>query len=219
MALTLYYAPGACSFAPHIALEEAGAAFKAQRLNLNEREQHSPAYLRINPRARVPALVLEDGNVITENIAILTYIAHRFPDARLLPASAETLARAYEIMSWFASTVHVSIAQIWRTARFTDTAAAHRALQLSGQANFVRCLAELDAIAEHPGDWLAGDAFSVVDAYGLVIWRWAERLEIDLPSYPAFAAKAQRALTRPSVQRAAAREAAAVQPADRLEQV
>ncbi len=79
--LTLYYLHGACSMAPHIALEEAGAQYTLQLVSLPKGEQQAPEYLNLNPRGRVPALRTEDG-VLTENVAILTYIARSFPHAK-----------------------------------------------------------------------------------------------------------------------------------------
>jgi glutathione S-transferase len=83
--LTLYYAPGACSMAPHIALEETGATFAAIRIDEVGVEHLTEAYRKINPRSKVPALKLDDGTVITENIAIQTCIARLYPNAELLP--------------------------------------------------------------------------------------------------------------------------------------
>src|SRR5689334_12295831 len=101
--LRLYYAPGACSLAPHVALEEAGAAFEVRRVDLAAGEQRREEYLAINPLGRVPALTVDD-TTICENIAILTYVAQRFAYARLLPLESPlALGRAYEIMSWLAS--------------------------------------------------------------------------------------------------------------------
>jgi glutathione S-transferase len=208
MGLTLYYAPGACSLAPHVALEEAGAAFDAVRLNLADGDQRQPAYLALNPKGRVPTLVV-DGRPLTEVIAIVSYIDRRFPGAGVLPGHDPVLlGRAYEVMTWIASTVHVAFAEITRPERYADNAEVKAALAEPGRARFIRSLDTLEALAESGGDWLIGDQFTAVDAYALVVGRWAERIGVDLSSYPAWAAKGQRALARPSVQRALAREAA-----------
>jgi glutathione S-transferase len=211
MALTLYYAPGACSLAPHVALEETGAPFELLRLNLAEGDQRRAGYLAINPKGRVPTLVTEAGP-ITEVIAILTYLDRRFPEADLLPREdPQSAARAYEIMSWLASTVHVAFAQITRPERYVDEPAAAAGLAAPGRARFLKALSVLEGLAAHPGDWILGERFSAVDAYVLVIRRWAERVNADFEALPAFKAKTDRTLERASVQRALAREAA--QPA------
>jgi glutathione S-transferase len=208
MALTLYYAPGACSLVPHVALEEAQASFDTVRLNLADGDQRAPDYLAINPKGRVPTLIV-DGRPLTEVIAIVTYIDRRFPEAGVLPGHDPLLlARAYEVMTWLASTVHVAFAQITRPERYADDPAVRAALAEPGKARFLRALAALNALASTRDSWLVGETFTAVDAYSLTIRRWAERIGVDLSTYPAWTAKTDRALARPAVLRALAREAA-----------
>ena len=117
MGLTLYYAPGACSLAPHVALEEAGAAFEGVRLSLADGDQRKPDYLALNPKGRVPTLLV-DGRALTEVTAILAYLDRRFPTVGLLPGHDPLLAgRAFELISYFASTLHVAFAQTSRPER------------------------------------------------------------------------------------------------------
>jgi glutathione S-transferase len=206
MTLKLYFAPGSSAFAPLIALEEIGAPYQAHRIDLAAGQQRSPDYLRINPRGRVPTLAV-DGEPVTEVLAILTYLAHAYPHSELLPlADPLKLAHAYEVMSWFASTVHVAFSQIARPERFADDDVVKAALATPGEARFHRTLTDIERLAKAPGPWLLGEGFSAVDAYALVIWRWAERRQIDTAAYPAWSAKAARALARPSVKRALRQE-------------
>jgi glutathione S-transferase len=217
MSLKLYFAPGASSLAPLVALEEAGADYEGERLLLADSQQRRPDFLAINPRGRVPVLVA-DGQVITENVAILTAIAHRFPAADLLPfENPPLLARAYELIGWFASGVHVAFAEVFRPERFTDDETAKAALKAGGRRNVLLAFEEIEAILQDaPAGWLVGDRFTAVDPYALVFWRWAGRLAIETADYPAFTAHATRLLDRPSVRRAIAREtgSAAVQVAE-----
>lgn len=206
MTLTLYYAPGACSLVPHVALEEAGATFEAVRLDLAKGIQRSAEYLAINPRGRVPALATGE-RVISENIAILTYLALKFPNAGLLPTNPEAAAAAYEWMAWLASTAHVTIAQIFRPGRFTTDAAAAAVIQAEGRVSILGHLQTMDAALT--GAWVLGRDFSVLDPYFLVFWRWGERLELDMSAYPNLRDHAERVRARPSAARALAREAAA----------
>ena len=209
MSLKLYFAPGSSAFAPLIALEELGVSYDVHRVDLAAGEQRQPAYLKVNPRGRVPTLAV-DGEPVTEVLAILTYLAHAYPHSELLPlADPLKLAHAYEVMSWFASTVHVAFSQIARPERFADDDTIKAALATPGEARFARTLSDIERLAQGPGPWLLGETFSAVDAYALVIWRWAERRQIDTATYPAWSAKAGRALSRPSVKRALQREAAA----------
>src|SRR5256885_6451987 len=118
--LKLFYSPGACSLVPHIALEETGAEFETVRVTLAQGEHLKPEYLSINPQARVPALAT-DGGVITENLAILHFIAGVCRSAGSIPVhDVHAAARVTELLSWFASSVHVAFAEVWRGSRFTD---------------------------------------------------------------------------------------------------
>ena len=206
MALTLYFAAGSCSLPALVGLEEAGAAFEAVRLVLAEGHQRTPEYLAVNPRGRVPLLVV-DGVRIGENIAVLSTIANLFPRADLLPLGDPVeLGRAYELLAWFASSVHVSFAQTGRPERYTRDQSAWPALKAGGRENLLAAYEEIEARLEDGRPWLLGARFSLADPYALVFHRWAERLDIDMAAYPAYSAHAERLRARPSVQRALAHE-------------
>ena len=111
--LVLYYWPDASSMVPHIVLEEIGAPYERQLVNLAQGEHKSGAYLKINPHGKVPALAV-DNVVLMENVAILTYLARRFPEAQLLPHGIIEEARCISAMAWFASAVHPTFAHIIR---------------------------------------------------------------------------------------------------------
>ena len=130
--MILYYSPGACSLVPHIALEETGADYHAKRVVLAEGEHLTPDYLAINPHARVPALDV-DRQVVTENVAILNYIAHRWGAAGSVPVENHlAAARCNQLLGWFASSVHIGFAQVWRAERFTGDQDVHPAIQAGG---------------------------------------------------------------------------------------
>ncbi|HET9354268.1 MAG TPA: glutathione binding-like protein [Sphingomicrobium sp.] len=197
--MKLFYSPGACSLVPHVALEEAGAEFEAVRVMLAEGEHLQPGYLAINPHARVPSLATERGT-ITENIAILNFIADQFGAAGSVPlGDAYVTARANELLGWFASTVHISFAQVWRASRFTRDESVHHAIIDGGRENLAQQFAEIEALA---GDgWLAGDRFTAVDSYALTFFRWGNRIDLDMSRYPNWAALNARLLAEPSVRR------------------
>ena len=210
MSLTLFYANGACSLAPHIALEETGAAFTPHPVDTPGGEQHRPEYLAINPRARVPALQINDGTpwVLTECGAILTYVAHRFPAAGLWPAAAEDQARALEWMAWIASSMHISYAHIRRAERYATTEPGLVDVRAQG---FVTTRAAWESVEQRLqlGAWAVGDAYSVVDPYLLVFFLWGRGavLRYDMArDFPAWTEHARRMAGRPAVQRALARE-------------
>src|SRR5437879_4776255 len=115
--LKLYYTPGTCALASHIALEEAGGAYAAERVDFKSGQQTSPEYLAINPKGRVPALVTDRG-VLTETPAILAFVAQSFPAAKLMPDDAFAFAQAQSFNSYLCSTVHVAHAHKGRGYRW-----------------------------------------------------------------------------------------------------
>jgi glutathione S-transferase len=199
--IDFYFAPGSCAFAGLVALEETGLPYSPKRLDLAAGDQRSSAFLGLNPRGRVPTLVV-DGKVITETIAVLTFLANARPEAELLPSGDPLkLARAYEWMSWFASGVHVTIAQLWRSGRFTDNEAAQRELQEAAPSLLQKAFSEIEARLETA--WALGDRFSVVDPYLAVFHRWGSgRLAMDMTQYPRWQRHFDRLTARPAAQRA-----------------
>jgi glutathione S-transferase len=197
--LKLFYSPGACSLVSHIALEETGAHYEAVSLNLGAGDQAKPEYLAINPHSRVPALATDDGP-ITENIAILNFLADRFEAEGSVPrGDAYLSARGNALLGWLASSVHIAFAQIFRPGRFVTDEALHEAVQQGGRAALKGHFAEIDGLS---GDgWVLGDAYTAVDSYFVTFYRWALRLGFDVSGYPRWAALVARALQRPAVLR------------------
>ena len=210
MSYKLYFGPGSCSLAALAALEEAKVEFEPIRLLLASGEQRNPEFLALNHRGQVPVLIAGD-QVITENIAVLTYIANQFPDARLLPLGQPAeLGRAYEMLSWFATNIHVAVAQIWRSERFSEDPHTQAGLKKSGLSRFSAAMTEFERAAS--STWLLGDHFSVIDPLAFVTWRWAERLELNLSPYPAWRDLVARVKAEPCVARAMAHEAGTASP-------
>ena len=204
--LKLYFAPGTCAMAVHIALEEAGADYQAVRLEFASNDQKQPDFLAINPKARVPALVTPQG-VLTETPAILGFVAQRFPAAALAPTEPYAFARVQAFNSYLCSTVHVAHAHKGRGSRWTDDAAAVAALKLKVPQNMADCFAliERDMLA---GPWVLGAAYSVCDAYLFTITRWLAGDGVDVARFPGVQAHAQRMAARPAVQRVLTRHIA-----------
>jgi len=201
MTIALYFGPGACSMAPHIVLNEIGVDYEPRKTNLAEKAQLTPEYLAMNPKGRVPVL-LADGFVLTEVPAILTYLGQRYPQANLLPAGGEPLARCLEWLAYCSSTVHPSYAHLRRPERYSDDQAAHPKMQEKGEATFIDCIGFIDRKLEGK-QFAAGDAYSVADAYLLVFFGWANGLKkFDMAAtYPHYTAWARRVLARPAVQK------------------
>jgi glutathione S-transferase len=202
--LKLFYSPGACSMVTHIALEESGAEFEPVRVTLAQAEHLKPEYLDINPHARVPALATGHG-VVTENIAILNLIADLFGKDGSVPRDDHyAAARCNELLGWFASTVHISFAQIWRAARFTRDENIHPAIVGGGRENLESQFAEIEALSGE--GWLAGGRFTAADAYALTFFRWGRRISMDMAVFPHWTAHLKGVLERPAVQRVLERE-------------
>jgi glutathione S-transferase len=199
--LTLYLTPGTCAMAVRIALVEAGAPHQIRRVDFASGEQRSPAYLAINPKGRVPALVTERG-VLTETPALLLYVAQRFPNARLAPLDDPfLLARMQEVNSFLASTVHVSHAHSRRAARWADDEQAIAAMQAKVPQNMRDGFAEIE---RHylVGPWVLGECFSLADIYLFVVASWLKSDGIAIDEFPRVAAHTARVLARPAVQQA-----------------
>lgn len=185
--LTLYYAPGSCALASHIALECAGAPYEAVRLDFAKQEQRSPEYLRINPKGRVPALATDRG-VLTETPAILMYVAQTHPQAKLAPLDDPfLLGKVNEFNSYLCATVHVAHAHKRRAARWADDEQAQAAMAAKTSQNMADCF----ELIEHQmvkGPWLLGEQFSICDPYLFTLTGWLPGHGIDVARYPKVAA-------------------------------
>ena len=204
MKLTLYYSPGACSLASHIALEESGLAYEAVRVNTAAGEQRLPAYLAVNPRGRVPTLVV-DGESLVENLAILAFVAGGHPEAGTWPATTRDQARALSWMAWLADTVHPAFAHFYRPERYVPEGGPVEAVKAKGRESYGACLAEIDSLLAGKR-WAVGGRYSVVDAYLLVFYRWGNRNGFAVKDLANYSALVQRVLARPAVKRVMADE-------------
>jgi glutathione S-transferase len=197
--LKLYYSPGACSFAPHIILNEIGAPFATERVVLAEGAHLKPEYLAINPRGRVPTLIV-GGETITENAAILTWLGQQ--DGRFFPvAGSLAAARASEWLAWLTSSVHISFAQIWRGSRFSDDAGQHDAIRARGLTTLAQQFNEIENKLG-TGPFALGSDYSVVDPNLLTFYRWGNRVGFTMRQrFPAWTQHTERLLERDAVQR------------------
>ena len=202
--LTLYYAPGTCAQAVLIALHEADASFDAKRLNLAEGEQRSAAYLAMNPKGRVPALVTPEG-VLSETLSLLLYVAHTHPDAQLAPLDDPfRLARMQEFNSYLASTVHVNHAHRTRAIRWADDEAAQLAMKAKVPQNMRDSFQVIEQHYLSDKPWVMGDQYTVADGYLFTIAGWLKNDSVDIAEFPRVAAHFARVKARPAVQRALA---------------
>ena len=209
--LTLYYAPGTCALASHLALEYAGAAYEAVRIDFGNKEQQSPGYLRLNPKGRVPALVTDRG-VLTETPAVLQYISQSFPEAKLAPLDdVFLLAKANEFNSYLCSTVHVAHAHRVRAHRWADDEQAIEAMKKKVPETMGACfdMIERDMLK---GPWVLGDSFSICDMYLFTLGRWLAGDGVEIGRFPKVADHSRRMAADPVVVKVLAAQQAPASP-------
>ena len=201
--LTLFYSPGTCALASHIALEEAGANYALRRVDFASAEQTKPEYLAINPKARVPALQTPQG-VVTETPAILAFIAQSFPKAELAPLDdLFAFAQVQAFTAYLCSTVHVAHAHRGRGYRWTDDEAAIEALRKKVPETVGACF-QLIERKMFKGPWVMGERYTIADPYLYTIARWLEGDGVDLTPIPRVLDHRRRMQERPAVVKALA---------------
>lgn len=194
--MKLFYMPGACSLAPHVVLRELGLPFDLERVDTKAgKTEQGTDYRTVNPKGYVPALRLDDGQVLTENAVILQYLADRKPEARLAPA-AGTMER-YRMQEWLnycASEMHKSMGGLFNKAMPDAWRAATK--EAIGK--------RLDWLSSELGrrGYLTGDAFGLPDAYLFVILGWSRFVDLDLGRWPVLGGYVGRIAARPAVQAA-----------------
>ncbi|MDW5499361.1 glutathione transferase GstA [Pseudomonas lundensis] len=191
--MKLFYKAGACSLSPHIVLREAGLDFTAEKVDLALKKTESGAdYLAINPKGQVPALLLDDGSLLTEGVAIVQYLADRVPDRGLIPA-AGTLSRyhAIEWLNYIATELHKGFSPLFnpKTPEEYKTFAREK---LEKQFDY------LDSVLAKQ-HFLLGNKFSVADAYLFTILRWAFGMKFDIKKHTQLSAYFDRVAARPAV--------------------
>lgn len=191
--MKLYYAPGACSISPHIALCEAGIAHQIEKVDLKAKKTESGAdYLAINAKGYIPALQLDNGEVLVEGVAIVQYIADQKPESGLAP-KAGTMER-YRLMEWLtfiSSELHKTFSPLFNPAMPEEAKKIFRDRLMQRWAYVDKQLAGKD--------YLMGANFSVVDGYLYNMIRWAKRVELDLSGCPNVMAFMSRVEARPKV--------------------
>ena len=201
----LYYFPRTCALASHIALEQSGAPYEAVRVDFTAQAQRSPEYLRINPKGRVPALVTPRG-VLTENPAILQFVAQGHPEAHLAPLDDPfALATMNAFANYLCATVHVAHAHGARASRWADDPAAQAAMKAKVTQNMTDCF---DVIERElfAGPWVLGERYSVADPYLYTITRWLPGDGVDVARFPKIAEHRRRMAAEPAVKRVLAAE-------------
>ncbi len=198
--LKLFYSKKSCAYAPHILLYEIGAEFEAQHLDFEKNEHISSNFLKINPKGRVPALATPDG-VLTENPAILFFLAQTYPQKALAPNNSFELAEAQAFNLFISSTVHVAHAHKHRGYRWADDKDAQTAMASKVADNMADCAA---MIQQHffKGPFVLGNSFSMCDPYLALVTRWLGPDGVDLNDFPKLKEHHEMMKKRPSVKKA-----------------
>lgn len=194
--MKLFYTPGACSLSPHIVLCETGQDFTLEKVDLAQKKTESGKnYLTINPKGQVPALLLDDGNLLTEGVAIVLYLADKTPNSNLI-APAGDLSR-YQIIEWLtyiSAELHKSFSPLFNPKTPEEYKTILRE-KLEGQFKYLDETLKKD-------EYLQGNHFTLADAYLFTILRWAFVMKFDLSKYPHLTAYFNGIAKRPAVQAA-----------------
>ncbi|KAH8806133.1 glutathione S-transferase [Xylogone sp. PMI_703] len=197
-ALKLWYSPGACSFAPHVLLLEAGLDFQ---LVLSQVGSFTDEFMALNPKGRVPVLAMDD-EVITEMPAVLTAISSLVPDRKFLGQTTLETIRVYEWLNYLSGTLHgQGYGASFRPERYVDDPKLYPIVQKKGLQTIKECYTVIENKLTAAGsEYAVGNSFTIVDPFLLVLYRWASRLDIDMEAdYPRYATWANRHWKRESV--------------------
>lgn len=192
--LKLFISPGACAMASHLALEEAGADYETQVINLRAGEQRTPGYLAINPAGATPALQTDDG-VLTQNAAIIGWAAAKWPEKKLAPTDAFGLARFNAFNGFLSSSLHPALGKVLFSHPALEGAAKEDATKLA--------LSKLQLVEDHylEGPWVFGETWTAADGYLMVFSRWARQAGLlDKTRFPKLNAHLDAVQARPATQ-------------------
>ena len=207
--MKLHYKPGACSMASHIILNELGIAFELDKTDTNAgKTEAGDNFLKISPNGYVPALITDDGDIITENAAVLQYLADQSPDAGLAPANG-TLARTrlQEALNFVSSELHKSFGPFFSGTELVGDARQRAEARVGRRAAYIE-----QSLADGRA-FLLGDTFTVADAYAFVVLNWAGFVGVSLAAYPKTQSYVARIAVRPAVIKAMVAEGLMEQPA------
>lgn len=207
--IELYFAPGACSFVPHVGLEAVKAAtgenFEPKLVKLHKGENKTAEYLAMNPNGQVPVLVV-DGKPLNQIVAICDYLDRSFPKAGLLPTDSWRRAQALSQLAWMNNTVHPTFTHWFRPYEFTDNEAAQAEVKRFAVEKFRKHLERLQEWSKAANPYWFGDKVSFHDAYCFTLLRWGGYAGIDPDSVPQLKAYVERVIQASPVAAALERE-------------
>ncbi len=195
MNLEIYFAPGACSFVPHVALEAikaaTGQAFEPKLVKLHKGEHRTPEYLAMNPNGQVPVLVA-DGKPLTQIVAICDFLDRSFPKAGLLPTEPWARSQALSLLAWMNNTVHPTFTRVFRTSEFAESETAQAEVKKIAAAKYRTLLERIQGWAATAKPYWFGDRIAFHDAYAFTLLRWGGMAGVDPKSLPGYLAYVER---------------------------
>ncbi len=195
--MKLFYAPGACSMAVHIAMNELEFKYQLERVNLREK---SPEFLKVQPKGVVPALQLDDGGVLTEAAVILQMLADQKPEKNLFPRfGGRDRYHAMEMMHYIATELHKGFSPLFKAERLFENKEARETFVQSTKEALGSKFSYLCGVLKNR-KFLLGDDYSVADVYLFTILNWSNMLAVDLTPYPELMAFMEAVRSRPAVQ-------------------
>ena len=200
--LQLYFAPGACSFVPHVGLEAAKAAggpdFEPKLVKLHKGEQRTPEYLAMNPNGQVPVLVAE-GKPLNQIVAICDYIDRSCPKAALLPVESWARAQAMSQLAWLNNTVHPTFTHVFRPENYVESESASAEVRKAAVGRYRGLLERIQSWIAGAKPFWFGERIGFHDAYAFTLFRWGGYAGVDPASLPAYRAYIERVMAAPAV--------------------
>ena len=204
--LKLWISPGTCSLLPHILLNEINADFELVIVDITKTGGATQEYKKLNPKERLPILVEDGGTVITETVAISTRISQMAPDHHLLGANNIDVCRSYEWFNWLSGTVHeCGFGSYFSPNRIAEDEVAFAPIRRASLAWILKCYADIEQKLHGP--YAVGNAFTAIDVFLYVIYRWGYLLQLDMKGkFPRYTELAHGVSKRASVVKAAEKE-------------
>ncbi len=194
--MKLYYMPGACSLAAHILLREAGLAVELEKVGRDKKTEHGENFLDVTPKGYVPALRMDDGEILTENTVVHNYIADLKPGAKLAPAhGTKARLRQDELAVYISTEIHKTYGPMFNPAISEDMRKVQR-------DKLAQRYTLIEQLLSDGRTYLTGDNFATVDSYLYTVTRWAAPLQVDLSQFPKVLAWHKRVGERPAVKAA-----------------
>jgi len=200
--MKLFYKPGACSMAAHLVLNEAGASFSLEKVDTAAGlTETGEAYSKTNPRGYVPALQFENGDVLTESVAILHWLGETFPQvASSSDGQPLDRYRLLELLSFLAAELHKAFGPFFSGKEFSEAEKTANLAKLNSRID------QFDALLSKGGDFLLGDTFSIADAYAFTVLNWTNFIGVSLDAWPRTQAYVARIASRPATLKTLAEE-------------